>query len=93
MRATRNIQNWIKFGYVIVWSPLPKVRGQQKEVSPLRMQRGAARLPFIGSTETTIPYSVEKCNPASGQEAGFAAGMEEIMRLPVRCRTCSLHSS
>ena len=77
----------------IVEAPLSMCRRAKEAVSLRKTRWGAARLPFIGSTETTIPYSVEKCNPASGQEAGFAAGMEEIMRLPVRCRTCSLHSS
>ena len=80
MTLTRRIQNWNKSAYVtIVTAPFRKVRGRQKEVSPLLTRWGAARLPFIGSTDSRIPHFSAKCKPGSDRIVdGFVGGDAHI---------------
>ena len=67
--------NHIRISNHVSWSPFPKVRGQQKEVSPLLTQRRAARLPFIGSTIFTIAQDFQKCKKKPPKSGGFRSSL------------------
>ena len=69
---TRRIQNWNNSEYVtIAVSPLPLCQGATKRGEPPADARGAARLPFIGSTMHTVSHFSAKSNPISQIEVGF----------------------
>ena len=72
---TNRIQNWNNSEYVtIALAPFPSVGGHQKKRFPSAIrERGAARLPFIGSTIRRMPQFPLNCNKKPPNREAFAA--------------------